>query len=112
VTDENILELDESEKDDRRQFDRRPLTIEIQYEGGDARGTATTRDIGIGGLYLATDRDLREGTPLLMRLEIGGRELILNGVVTYRDPRHGVGIRFQNLSEEIENILRSELPML
>jgi hypothetical protein len=62
-------------------------------------------------LYLATDRDLPEGKPLTMRLNIGNRELVLNGIVTYRDPGHGVGIRFQNLSEEVENILRRELPM-
>ncbi|MDQ4123793.1 MAG: PilZ domain-containing protein [Acidobacteriota bacterium] len=106
---DDILEIEESSTENRRQFGRRAVTIEIQFEGGDARGRATTRDIGIGGLYLTTDLNLPEGTPLMLKMNIGNRDLTLNGVVAYCDPGHGVGVRFRDLTPEIENILKSEI---
>ncbi|HEX8198655.1 MAG TPA: PilZ domain-containing protein [Pyrinomonadaceae bacterium] len=109
MTDENILEIEESSTDNRRQFDRRPVNIEIQFDGGDARGQATTRDIGIGGLYMATDARLLEGAALLLRMNLGNQDLMLYGVVAYCDPGHGVGVRFHNLTPEVENILKSHV---
>ena len=112
MSEENILEIEESSTDNRRQFDRRAVTIEIQFDGGDAHGRATTRDIGIGGLYMATDADLPDGTPLVLRMSTGNQELTINGVVTYCDPGHGVGVRFHNLSPEVENTLRQLMPAM
>jgi hypothetical protein len=42
-------------------------------------------------------------------MSIGGEELGLDGVVTYTDPDHGVGIRFQAMSEINQEILKREL---
>ncbi len=44
-----------------------------------------------------------------MRMSIGGEEIGFEGVVTYTDPGHGVGIRFQSLSEKNEALLKREL---
>lgn len=111
MADDNILEIEESSTDNRRQFDRRTVNVEIQFEGGDARGRATTRDIGIGGLYMATDADLPENTPLTLRMNVGNQDLVLNGIVAYCDPGQGVGVRFHNLTPEVENILKNESPL-
>ena len=94
---------------ERRQSDRKKLIINVNYEGGDGTGIANTRDIGIGGLYMITNAKLETGTPLFMRMNVGGEELGLDGVVTYTDPDHGVGIRFQAMSEKNEEILKREL---
>ena len=94
---------------ERRQSDRRKLIINVNFEGGDGTGIANTRDIGIGGLYMITNTPLEVGAPLFMRISIGGEELGLDGVVTYTDPDHGVGIRFQSLSEKNEALLKREL---
>lgn len=94
---------------ERRLSDRKKLIINVNYEGGDGTGIANTRDIGIGGLYMITNAPLDIGTPLFMRMSIGGEELGLDGVVTYTDPNHGVGIRFQAVSEKNEAILKREL---
>ena len=67
---------------ERRQSDRRKLIINVHYEGGDGTGIANTRDIGIGGLYMITNAPLASGTPLFMRMSIGGEEVGLDGVVT------------------------------
>lgn len=94
---------------DRRQSDRKKLIVNVDFEGGDATGIANTRDIGIGGLYMATGAEFEVGMPLRMRLTLGGREVSLNGVVAYTDPGQGIGVRFQNLSKEEEAALEKEL---
>lgn len=94
---------------ERRQSDRKKLIVNVDYEGGDGTGIANTRDIGIGGLYMLTNAPLDIGTPLFMRMIVGGEELGLDGVVTYVDPGHGVGIRFDAMSEKNEEILKREL---
>jgi hypothetical protein len=94
---------------ERRYSDRKKLIVNVDYEGGDGTGIANTRDIGIGGLYMLTSAPLEIGTPLFMRMTISGEEIGLDGVVTYTDPGHGVGIRFQAMSEKNEEILKREL---
>jgi hypothetical protein len=94
---------------ERRHSDRKKLIVNVEYQGGDGTGIANTRDIGIGGLYMLTNAPLETGTPLFMRMTVGGEELGIDGVVTYVDPGHGVGIRFQAMSEKNEEILKREL---
>jgi hypothetical protein len=96
---------------ERRQSDRKKLIVNVDFEGGDATGIANTRDIGIGGLYMATGTDFEIGTPIRMRLTLGGREISLAGTVAYTDPGQGVGVRFQNLSETDESLLKKELDL-
>jgi hypothetical protein len=38
--------------------------------------------------------------------------LDLKGVVVYADPGHGVGVRFKDLNEADEKVLRSELAVM
>ncbi len=94
---------------ERRRSDRKKLIVNVKYEGGDGTGIANTRDIGVGGLYMLTNSPLETGTPLFMRMTVGGEEIGIDGVVTYVDPGHGVGIRFQAMSEKNEEILKREL---
>jgi hypothetical protein len=96
---------------ERRQSDRKKLIVDVQFEGGDATGIANTRDIGVGGLYMTTNAPLATGALISMRINIGGSDVALNGVVVYTDPGHGVGVRFHGLSDEIEEILKRELEL-
>ena len=94
---------------EKRRSDRKKLIVDVHFNGGDATGIANTRDIGIGGLYMTTNAKLDIGTPVFMQLSIGPNELAINGVVVYSDPGHGVGIRFQDLTSEIEKAIKQEL---
>lgn len=96
---------------ERRQSDRKKLIVNVDFAGGDATGIANTRDIGIGGLYMATNTDFETGMILRMRLTLGGKEIALKGVVVYTDPGQGVGIRFQNLTPEEKDLLKRELEL-
>ena len=96
---------------ERRGSDRKKLIVDVNFDGGDATGIANTRDIGVGGLYMTTNARLETGTPISMRMIIGGKEVSLNGVVAYIDPGQGVGVRFQGLSDEMESLLKDELEL-
>lgn len=84
---------------ERRGSDRRKLIVDVRFEGGDGTGIANTRDIGVGGLYMTTTAPLAVGTPIVLALSLGGREMNLKGVVVYSDPGHGVGVRFKDLDD-------------
>jgi hypothetical protein len=106
----NKKEFAESLSDsERRGSDRKKLIIDVHFSGGDATGIANTRDIGIGGLYMTTNTQLTIGTSLFIKMSVGEKELALGGVVVYSDPGHGVGIRFQDLSEENESYIKEAL---
>lgn len=96
---------------ERRQSDRKKLIVNVNFNGGDATGIANTRDIGIGGLYMTTTTMLETGTPVSMRMTIGGREVAINGAVVYTDPGQGVGVRFQQVSDEHAELLKQELEL-
>jgi len=96
---------------EKRQSDRKKLIVDVNFEGGDATGIANTRDIGIGGLYMTTNAQLETGTPISLRMTIGGTEISLSGAVVYTDPGHGVGVRFHNISEETAELLKQELEL-
>ncbi len=49
-----VDELDESapSPDNRRKHDRARLIVDVFYDGQDATGVASTRDISVGGLCM------------------------------------------------------------
>jgi hypothetical protein len=95
--------------DERREFDRKKLIVEVGFNGGETTGIANTRDMGIGGFYLQTDTELLEGTLLFFKITLAEKEMNLSGVVVYSDPGQGVGVRFHNLSAEDEKHIRESL---
>ena len=96
---------------ERRKSDRKKLIIDVKFEGGDATGIANTRDIGVGGLYMTTSTALEMGTPVFMTMRVGEREISFGGTVVYTDPGQGVGVRFQDISEDDNNFLKGELDL-
>ena len=96
---------------ERRKSDRKKLIIDLKFEGGDATGIANTRDIGVGGLYMTTTTSLAMGTPIFMTMNVGEREISFSGTVVYIDPGQGVGVRFQDISEDDKNFLKGELDL-
>lgn len=97
---------------ERRGSDRKKLIVDVHFSGGDATGIANTRDIGIGGLYMTTNAKMEIGTPIFMQMSIGENQIAVDGVVVYSDPGHGVGVRFQDISSEAEELLKQELSLL
>ena len=90
----------EEPNEERRRHERSRLIIDVFYNGADLTGVASTKDISAGGLYMNTQADIPEGSVLMLRLPLAGRDVICNGEVVYSNPGRGVGVTFQGLSEE------------
>ncbi len=108
MTDEDQTE-DPSE-DERRWFDRSRVIVDVHFEGGEATGVASTRDISLGGLYMSTQADLPVGTTLTLRLPLGSEHAVVKADVVYSNPGHGVGVRFHRLPETTRTLMERELP--
>jgi hypothetical protein len=96
--------------DDRRRYDRSRLIVDVFFDGQDATGVASTKDISVGGFYMNTQATLPEGVLLLVRIPFAdGKQIVANAEVVYSNPARGVGLRFQSLSEENRVLIESEL---
>lgn len=96
--------------DDRRRFDRSRLIVDVFFDGKDATGVASTKDISVGGFYMNTQASLPEGAILLVRIPFSdGKQIVANAEVVYNNPGRGVGLRFQNLSDENRTLIEQGL---
>ena len=108
MADEN--QTDDLSPDERRQFDRSRLIVDIHFDGADSTGVAGTKDISLGGLYLSTQERIPEGSTLTLRIPLGGNHVVVKADVVYSNPGHGVGVRFHRLSDEAHAVMERELP--
>ena len=108
MTDEPEESLDGP--DERRHHDRSRLIVDVFYDGIDATGVAATKDISVGGFYMNTKANIPQGSVLLVRIPFGdGKQVVANAEVIYINPERGIGLRFQGLSEENSELIKSEL---
>jgi hypothetical protein len=103
-------QTDDLSADERRQFDRSRLIVDVHFDGADSTGIAGTKDISLGGLYLSTQVPIPEGATLTLRIPLGGEHVIVKADVVYSNPGHGVGVRFHRLSDEAHAVMERELP--
>ena len=103
-------EQEEISPDERRQYDRSRLIVDVHFEGVDATGVASTKDISLGGLYLSTQREIPVGTTLTLRIPLGSQHAVVKADVVYSNPGHGVGVRFYRLSDKALALMKRELP--
>jgi len=99
----------ESPQEERRQYERSRLIIDVFFDGADLTGVAGTQDISPGGLYMNTKAEIPEGSILMLRIPVGGRDIICNGEVVYSNPGRGVGVNFQGMSDEDRTHLERSL---
>ncbi len=97
-------------QEERRRHDRSRLIVDVFYVGHEATGVASTKDIGVGGLYMNTNTELPEGSVLLLRIPLRGeQQIVCNAEVVYSNPGLGVGVVFRGLSEQARSLLQNEL---
>ena len=99
----------EPSTDDRRQFDRSRLIVDVHFDGAESTGVASTKDISPGGLYMSTQTRIPVGAMLALRIPVGGDHVIVTGEVVYSDPGEGVGVKFQELSDDTRRALERGL---
>jgi hypothetical protein len=108
VNDEDRTE--EISPDERRQFDRSRLIVDVHFDGAESTGLASTKDISPGGLYLSTQANIPIGSTLALRLPLGSQYVVVKGEVVYSNPGEGVGVKFRDLSDESRSLIERELP--
>ncbi len=101
---------DEISTDERRHFDRSRLIVDVHFDGADSTGIASTTDISLGGLYMSTQTEIPVGAVLALRLPLGSEHIVVKAEVVYSNPGHGVGVRFNELSEQARALMERELP--
>jgi hypothetical protein len=96
--------------EERREYDRSRLIVDVYFDGTDTTGVASTKDISLGGLYMKTQTAIPEGAQLVVRIPFGnGREVVCTGEVIYSSPGKGVGVKFRDLNDECRSLLQVEL---
>ena len=108
MTDEDRSE--EISSDERRQYDRSRVIVDVSFDGGDATGVAGTKDISMGGLYMSAEADIPVGETLTLRIPLAGKHVVIKGDVVYSNPGHGVGVRFHRLPNDARELMERELP--
>ena len=96
--------------EERRNYDRSRLIVDVFFDGKDVTGVASTKDISPGGLYMNTQAEIPEGSLLLVRIPLRtDAQVVIDAVVVYSNPGRGVGLRFQGVSDEVRAILQREV---
>lgn len=103
-------QTDESSSDERRQFNRSRLIVDVHFDGAESTGIASTKDMSPGGVYLTTHSVLPLGARLTLRIPLGGEQLVVKAEVVYSDPGRGVGVRFHGVTDEARAVMERELP--
>lgn len=110
--DDNRVEKDEGfeTQEERRGYDRSRLIVDVFFDGKDVTGVASTKDISQGGLYMNTQAEIPEGALLLIRIPFrADAQAVCNAVVVYSNPGKGVGMRFQDLSDDVKALIEREV---
>lgn len=99
------------QQDERRVHDRSRLIVDVFFNGADATGVASTKDISLGGLYMTTQTVIPEGSLLTLRIPLKDEEqVVVNAEVMYSNPGRGVGVRFHGLTEKDRALMERDLP--
>ncbi len=101
---------EESSLDERRQYNRSRLILDVYFEGVDATGVASTKDISLGGLYMTTQCEIPVGTTLTLRIPLAGDYVVVKADVVYSNPNRGIGVRFHRLPDSVRAVMEKELP--
>jgi Tfp pilus assembly protein PilZ len=109
TTDDSLLS-EVAEIDERRQDERSRIILNLYYDGHDATGVASLRDISLGGLYMNTNEDIAVGSTLHLRIPINEQEnVIAKAEVVYVNSGAGVGVKFIALSDNARELLEKKL---
>jgi hypothetical protein len=87
--------------EDRREEERKDITLEARWEGGSGRHPARVSDISLGGCYLDTLGQVEVGEVIGVEIKLqDGSWLPLRGSVAFHHPGLGFSICFNFLTDE------------
>ena len=85
--------------DERRQFERVRLPMEVHWEGLSGKHVARVYDLSLSGCYVETLGQVAGGERVRLDIELPtGRWMSLEGDVVHAQANMGFGLRLVNLS--------------
>ena len=91
----------------RRGSPRVVLGLPVQYGFGDTIATATTLDLGRGGLAIRTTTPIDAGSRVTVRFRLAGstRDVDARARVAWSDSRLGMGIQFEHVDAASQSLI-------
>ena len=87
--------------DERREEERKEITLDVRWEGGGGRHSARVSDLSLGGCYLDTLGQAEVGEVVGLEIKTpSGEWLPLRGSVAFCHPGLGFSICFTFLTDE------------
>jgi len=87
--------------DDKRKTQRRPLLVEVRYEGAGMRGETRISDMSATGVYVDVMNPLPAGVSLTLNFALpDGHEVYAQGVVVRSESRIGMAVMFTRIKPE------------
>jgi PilZ domain len=87
--------------EERREEERKNITLEARWEGGSGRHPARVSDISLGGCYLDTLGQVEVGEVIGIEIKLPTNEwLPLRGSVAFHHPGLGFSVCFTFLTDE------------
>lgn len=97
--------------DERRRTNRKPLILEVKYEGQGVRAQTRISDIHLFGVFIDTSSAIPPaGTPLKLSFNLPGGHLVeTEGIVIHAQQGIGMGVEFTSMKREDGERLRDLL---
>lgn len=87
--------------EDRREEERKNVSLEVRWEGGSGRHPARVSDLSLGGCYLDTLGQAEVGEVISVEIKMpSGEWLSLRGSVAFYHPGLGFSLCFTFLTDE------------
>lgn len=93
-----------------RRHPRCPVSIDCQVDGASVGSSMRLSELSVGGCYVDTRVDFREGSRVTITAAFPSAELVFTGKVLYVHAGYGFGVEFDRLAdptrEGVEEFLR------
>jgi len=96
---------------DKRRYRRYPIQLRVQFSHTDRVMEVSSRDISLGGVYLATSKPAIPGTVIKMAILLpeSQAEIRVAGLVVHFLAGMGMGVEFKTFSRGAEDALSKYL---
>lgn len=96
---------------EQRRYKRYPVQLRVQFSHTDRLMEVSSRDISLGGVYLATSKPAIPGTVIKMTIYLpeSQAEIRVAGLVVHFIEGRGMGVEFKTFSRGAKNALDSYL---
>jgi hypothetical protein len=92
--------------EERREEERKEITLDVRWEGGAGRHPARISDLSLGGCYLDTLGGVEVGEVISLEIKLpSGEWLPLRGTVAFYHPGLGFSVCFTFLTDEEQSQL-------